>query len=86
MRTVYKYELKGEYNSIVLPDRADVVHVGLDPRGARAIWCLIDNDPSIKQVSRTFVIKVTGAIVESNLWYVGTLNQGPLVLHVFEKV
>lgn len=86
MRTVHKYHLKGEYNSIVLPDRADVVHVGLDPRGARSIWCIVDLDPTIKQVSRTFVIKGTGSMLESNLWYIGTFKEAPLVWHVFEKV
>ena len=84
MKTIYKYEINTHETYISLPDGAEPVNVDLDPRGVKCIWVLL-NPELPKNNTRCFVIRGTGHMIESNLWYIGTIKEGPFVWHIFEK-
>lgn len=81
MKTVWKFPLPlaPEVN-VMMPEGAQVLYVG-NQAGTIALWALVDPDKSL--VTRVFRIAGTGHDVPDGV-YVGTVQQGPLVWHVFE--
>ena len=85
---IYKYPLAlTDTQSIVLPEGAEVLHVGMQDDGLM-LWALVDADRT--GVHRTFQVAGTGHSVSlpgGRLVYIGTvLAPLGLVWHVFERV
>ena len=88
MKSVWKYqlELTGNDQAVEMPLGSDVLECQIDPTGSITIWALVGStDPESLQVVRWFVIRGTGHPIESDaMRWIGTVQQGPLVWHVFE--
>lgn len=88
MKTIYKYRLPYEQSnefSIVMPENARILHVGMQGAGAY-VWALVDTNRT--PVPTMFEVYGTGEKIEpgtGGLDYVGTFmpNDGALVFHVF---
>jgi hypothetical protein len=92
MRSIYKYELssfnltvpsQGNELTAYLPSGAHPIHVGLDPHGARCVWCEVQTGMTDKQ-EFSFWIVGTGKERPSLLAkYLGTVNEGPFMWHIY---
>lgn len=85
MRTVYKYPLEGEVNTIPLPDGAKVVSVGEDPNHVVCVWIELYETGQVKR-DRTFRWYGTGHPIPDQATHCGSIVTGPLVLHLYEVV
>lgn len=91
-QTVYKYPFDVDDEiAVVLPDRASVLHIDLDPAfpagsGHLAVWALVDpgEQPVVPMRLR---VAGTGHPVPNGIGAAGwraTVIDGPFVWHVFE--
>ena len=87
MKVIYKYELSEHRMTFSIPAHAEVLCVQVQ-RGMPCLWMLVDTyygDVGAKD--RTFVIEGTGNEFEGhNIKYIGTVQQGVYVWHVFEEL
>ena len=86
MSTIWKYHLHLPDDPIVIymPKGARVLHIG-QQAGLIKMWALVD--PEADTEKRTFAILGTGgAGPESTDLYLGTVQLGSYVWHVFERV
>jgi hypothetical protein len=92
MQTIWKenFNLADKF-SLKMPKGAEILSVGLDPRGALAVWFINFNDnPDETEedyVARCFLMLGTGhpfPVDRSKLNYLGQVQQGPFVWHIFE--
>lgn len=84
--TVWKFVIADPETPVVMPEGAEVLHVG-EQRGSVCIWALVD--PAAPKVERRFVVAPTGGIVPpyrgrflGSVLYAG----GALVFHVWEDL
>jgi len=83
MQTIWKYPLAiTERASILVPKGATFLDVQVQ-RGIPCLWALVDS--AAPEEDRTIVIHGTGHLVGEGLSYIGTVQAGSLVWHVFEK-
>jgi hypothetical protein len=80
---IWKYELPVQDKVVVpMPQGAKVI-TAQPQRGAVTIWAEVD--PEARRVARTFRIIGTGHPVDDGgLRYIGTVQAGILVWHVYE--
>lgn len=82
MNTVYKYPIqRGDSQWVAMPHGAKPLHVGLDPNGILCLWALVEESKPM-QDRRVYVVG-TGHPINFNAHYVGSVNDGPYVWHVF---
>ena len=85
MRTIHKYSISmGGETVLSIPENAEILGAGPDGHGSPSIWILLN--PEAPTVTKTFVIRGTGHVVENNLWFVKTFKQTPYIWHLFEKL
>lgn len=87
MKRIYKYAipLADRATKIMLPTDAKVVHVGCQESNAGTIWVEANFDAMTidNEYECLFYVKVTGALIEDSLRYVGTFFDGPWVGHIY---
>jgi hypothetical protein len=83
MSTVWKFQVAIDDvpTAIEMPELAEVVHVD-SQAGGLWLWALVV--PDRPSEIRRFVVHGTGHSVPHSHLYVGTVQMGPLVWHVFE--
>ncbi len=81
MRTVYKYPILMEGSTLVLPDDAVVVHVGM--QNLVTIWVELDKEAPV--TPRHFAVFGTGHQIPDGWSHCGTFFDGPFVWHVYEQ-
>jgi hypothetical protein len=85
MRQIFKYTITNLKQTIEMPERAQILKVGVQRNKCR-LWVLCDD--SLKDVRREFVIFGTGEDIDDiNLKYLGTfmLDVDSYVGHLFER-
>lgn len=87
MRTIWKFQLPtSSTNPIVLtmPVGAEILDVQMQA-GIPTLWALVDTRIDVE--TRRFEIYGTGhALPDAHRRHVGTVQEGPLVWHVFEQL
>lgn len=91
MRQVWKYRLELVGHQVLhMPAGAELLHLGIQPASTVAddssivLWA--DVDPAVGVVPREFYVRGTGhGIPDDVQQYVGTVQQGSFVWHVFER-
>lgn len=88
MNTIYKYPLAVlDEQEVSMPGSAVVLCVQIQAGHGPCLWARVNTEFSLEK--RTFLIVGTGnPFPESKRppVYIGTVQQGPFVWHVFEKV
>jgi hypothetical protein len=84
MRTVYKYKLDLGTTTVELPENAEILTVGKEPRGNYSLWAIVDTTAPL--VKKEFIILGTGHEIPNNAWYIKSFRDGAFVWHVFELV
>jgi hypothetical protein len=83
MIVIYKYKLLGHKGIIKSYDEARFIHFALQDDGIPCVWAMVDNDGN--EYEYEYKIVGTGQkltyIDKDN--YIGTLQQGPFVWHLF---
>lgn len=84
MKTIWKYEINHKEATHEIPNNAKVLHAGHDPQGRLCFWAVVDPTADKQQLIRTRV-EMTGQPFGSGDRdvYLGSVVEGPLVLHVF---
>ena len=89
--TIYKYPPKVQLNStqqLMLPFGAEILSVQVQ-HGTLCLWAAFPGDPE-PRVVREIEVVATGQPVESfekiDRKFLGTVQMGPFVWHVFERV
>lgn len=88
MRTIYKYSLRSvSYKQQVsLPDNSKVLHVGVQ-NDQIMLWALLQNTDNLNLVAKNFYVVATGGPVpETPTDYIGTVQIGVYVWHVFMEL
>lgn len=89
MRTIHKFPISLEEETVHhVPHQArgrpaEVLHVGLDPRGQLCVWMLLDPDAAWSSFHR-FTVIGTGMPVPEAATYRGTVRDDPFMWHIFE--
>lgn len=83
MKTIFKYPLGSIGNNRKrMPKGARVIHAGYDPNGALCVWAEVETDN--EDVDRFFRLIGTGQPLEDGLKYVGTVQEGPYMWHIYD--
>jgi hypothetical protein len=85
VRTIWKHEVKvGDDPTILLHDDARIIRVGSQSRGVVTFWeehsALGDN-----KVLHHFEVFGTGHRIPDGFEYVGSVDDGPFVWHLYEE-
>ncbi len=88
MRTIHKYPLwvnEAEPCAVMMPEGAKGIHVSSQPISANApvLWCDVETEN--KPVIRRFYIYGTGWEIDPRHSYLGTVQIGHYVWHVYEE-
>lgn len=85
MKTILKYKLGNEHNTLSMPKGAKVIKLGIQ-HGIGCMWALVDDEQPKEE--RIFSFIETGKSIEDGYYYIGTLllDDGWWVAHLFEKV
>ena len=85
MNTIYKYPIViTDSQTLTLPSRSVVTHVGLDPQGTPCIWAKVDTDspPELFEI----IVAGTGHPLPDDILHLGSfVHLERLVWHVFQK-
>ncbi len=85
MITIYKYGLWPSLSTIEMPDGAQPLSCGAQGENL-TVWCQVDTDAKAR--SRRFFVAMTGEPVRVDVAaqarFLGTVQMGPIVLHVFD--
>lgn len=86
-RTIYKYPLAltDDIQIIIMPGGAEILHVGVQGENLVpriCLWAYID--PGAETQPRTFRVFGTGHDLPTKHEYVGTVQMGSYVWHIFE--
>jgi len=82
--TIWKFPLEvTDHQSVVMPQGAHALSVGLDPQGQLCLWALVD--PELDLLPLEVVIVGTGhrSYLIEHLRFLGSVVQGSFVWHVF---
>lgn len=83
MHSVYKYQLGiSSPNRIRMPMGATPLCVRIQ-HGALMMWALVRTG-DVPTEERTFLVFGTGHDIDTHRLYVGTVEDGPFIWHVFE--
>ena len=84
MKTIWKYQLELKDDQLIeIPVSSEFLSVGLQA-GVLCLWVLVN--PTYPLIGKTILIRGTGHDLEvcfSKSDFIGTVQQGPLVWHVF---
>ena len=86
MKKIFKYELRVMgLNQLEIPKGHQVLTVQMQ-KGIMCLWVLVDPEETTQEIR--IVVVGTGHPIESNLHYIGTVQQlgGSLMWHVFEEM
>lgn len=83
MKTVHKFMLPTSVGYIGMPAGAEVLSVGLDPRGMLSLWALVDTG-TLEHTTHEFALVGTGEQVPEGAQFVGSVKDGSFMWHVFE--
>ncbi len=84
MKKIYKYSLpKHGLNVIRMPKDSAILHVGAQGQ-MLCMWAPVNEDCELS--FRSFYVVATGESVDDDLQYIGTIQEGSFVWHVFELV
>ena len=86
MITIWKFPIEITRNqTIIVPENAKVLHVGLDTEGTPCLWCQVETNNT--RVDMPVAVVGTGFALptESGWTYAGSFNQGPFGWHVFTE-
>lgn len=85
MITIYKFELNtiATTQKLLLYEGAEIIRVGLDPRGVSCIWAIVDTQ--MPRINFDIYIMGTGQQLPDvkGLTYIGSFNADEYVWHVF---
>lgn len=83
MKTIHKFPLAiRDEQQIDLPGKPTLFKVGLDPAGDLCVWALVE--PHHAPKPQRFFVVGTGHPVPADAYiWIGTVNQGPFMWHVF---
>lgn len=82
--TIHKFPLQlTDLQQVAMPEGARVLTAQVQS-SLICLWASVD--PAAKQVNRCFVIAGTGEPIDGSEQYIGTVQQGGYVWHVFEVV
>ena len=91
MNVIYKYPLKGldngDFVEIFMPQGARILAVQIQGIENPTIWAMVNTEEG-KLVRRMLRVYGTGREIEERLEdldYIGTVQTGPFVWHVFER-
>lgn len=88
MKRIYKYQLDSVYSNHYMPIGAKILTVQIQNR-IPTIWAIIDDDVDGENL-RQFIIHGTGHEMpeydKRSDKYIGTVQDGAIVLHIFEIV
>lgn len=87
MITIYKYPLSpmADEMKISMPAGAQPLSCGTDPVGIPCIWAMVDTDSELEDVT----VRCIGTgwdvskLLDNGLQFLGTINDGPFMWHVF---
>lgn len=89
MKTIYKYQLKGEeWQFVTMPEGAQILCVQ-SQRDMACLWAIVDTEQPLMQMRKIHIYGTGHEIPDTlNLVYIGTfqVHSGALVFHVFEAV
>jgi hypothetical protein len=86
MKTIWKYQISiGPVRVVDMPTDAEILTVQMQD-SVLTLWALLD--PTSWPKSRRFEVYGTGHPIDypHELKYIGTVQDGPLVWHVFERL
>lgn len=85
MRTIHKFDLTvGTVNAVEIPSHAIIRHLGVQD-GIIRLWVEVDTNKFSRE-NRVFCVYGTGhEIGGCREHYVGTVQIGPFVWHVYER-
>lgn len=85
MKTVWKYvlKLKKDPQNFGMPEGAKVVKVDVQD-GEICMWVIVNNNPGVRVIERTFAVTGTGWELDSGWKYVGSCLAGSFVWHIWE--
>ena len=84
MVVIWKYDLANPTQEILMPEDARILSVQMQNESL-CLWALVDADKP--RVCREFQVYSTGHTVQDNIKdYLGTVQIGSLVWHVFEVI
>lgn len=88
MKAIYKYplEFKPGFQTLELPEHAQIIHVAEQEDGQICLWAMIDTTWHVRRF--TFMLYLTGQEIHekfSMMTYIGTvLCKSGFVVHVFK--
>ena len=83
MKTIWKFPLRETaFQDLPVPDGSKILKVGQDPGGKLCAWVLLDTNNQIGNHAVTIV--GTGHDAPENKNYLGTVNSGQFVWHIFD--
>lgn len=85
MKTIHKFALQPGINDISMPQRAIILHVGVQ-RGTVCVWAQVDVSPDTLFETRRMVLYGTGhALADNPGTYIGTVMvlNAELVFHAY---
>lgn len=83
MRTIWKFPFNiADEQTLRIPARAKIIHVGEDPTGRPCIWAEVDS--SDRLVDWTIFVIPTGGVVFPKVGkHIGSFVSSPFVWHVY---
>ena len=89
MKTIWKYQLRPDVQTIMMPEGAEVLSVDTDPSGFPCAWALVDDDKPKTHGTKIVVFGTGHPIPDdelSNSRFLGTfvMRHERLVFHAFE--
>ena len=86
-KTIWKYPVTiGGDTKLLMQEGAEFIHAGLDPTGEPCVWALLDPNKQADVPRNLLVIGTGRAFDQPNAKFIGSINQGPFMWHVFEEV
>jgi hypothetical protein len=82
MKTIHKYIIDiTDEQLIQIPEEAEILHAGLDPRGYPCLWARVDTDKPFESVK--IIVAGTGNPLPEVGRHLGSFTQNFFVWHVF---
>lgn len=84
MNTIWKFPIQvTDFQYIEMPEWATILYAGLDTNSIPCIWALVNTLTSTEH-RKIYVFGTNNPIIDSDIIYIGSFNQGQFVWHVFE--
>jgi hypothetical protein len=84
MKQIWKFPIGNEAQATIkMPIGASILRIAVQKDSGLCIWAFVD--PELALEDRSFKLFGTGHNVPGNFAYVGTVDEGPFVWHLFER-